>query len=92
MAAGGCGFPRATALGARHRLHPDDHGITPALGDKRADIDVVLARLVARPKLAAIAPGAIEAGAEQAMTAIGELAERNLGAMCLRWAADRSRD
>ena len=80
------------AVSTRHRLHADDKAVTPALGDESADIDVELARLVARPKLVAIAPGAIEAGAEQAMTAIGQLAERverNLGAMCL--AADHGR-
>jgi hypothetical protein len=68
--------------------------LAPALGDERAEIDAELARPVARSKLVSIAPGAIEAGAEQAMAAIGELAEHvelYLGAMCLRWAADHGR-
>jgi hypothetical protein len=80
------GAPDA-AVWTRHRLHPDDQAITPALSDESADIDVVLAGPVARAKLVAISPGASKAGAEQAMTAISELAdcvERHLGAMCLR--------
>jgi hypothetical protein len=45
------------------------------LCDEPAEIDVVLAGPVARSERRPVAPRAIKAGAEQAMTAIGELAE-----------------
>ena len=75
------GAPTATPW-ARHAPHADDLAL--ALDDERSKVDFVLRASVARPKLRAIAEGAVEAGTEQAVPAIGEVAERNLGAMCLR--------
>ena len=54
-------------------------GFRPAPKRQKARCDEGKARRVPRPKLRAVAQGAIKAATEQAKTAIGELAERNLG-------------
>jgi hypothetical protein len=95
MAAGECGFQSAGCRTSRTAPAPSRRSGNHARAQRRARRDRCRSGSArCAPQAHSDSAGRFEARAEQAVAASGDLAkrvERNLRAMCLRWAADHGR-